>query len=169
MWNGTDIPLAYLITFRCYGTWLHGDERGSINRFNNQYHSPYIPANEKWQQYNSAKLVCEPVILKAAHRSAVELAIRETCSFRNWELHTINIRTNHIHVVVNMGAKLPELALNALKANATRQLKQEGLWLKKHSPWADKGSNRYLWNNRSVDRAIDYVINGQGDELPEFD
>src|SRR2546426_7242807 len=21
-------PIGYLITFRCYGTWLHGDERG---------------------------------------------------------------------------------------------------------------------------------------------
>jgi len=27
------IPLAYLITFRSYGTWLHGDERGSVDRF----------------------------------------------------------------------------------------------------------------------------------------
>ncbi len=39
MWNDTDIPLAYLITFRSYGTWLHGDERGSVNRFRNQYKS----------------------------------------------------------------------------------------------------------------------------------
>jgi len=29
MWNDTDIALAHLITFRCHGTWLHGDERGS--------------------------------------------------------------------------------------------------------------------------------------------
>ncbi len=32
MWNDTDIPLAYLITFRCYGTWLHEDERGATDR-----------------------------------------------------------------------------------------------------------------------------------------
>ena len=25
-------PLAYLITIRSYGTWLHGDERGSMDR-----------------------------------------------------------------------------------------------------------------------------------------
>jgi hypothetical protein len=30
MWNDRDIPLAYLTTFRCYGTWLHGDDRGSV-------------------------------------------------------------------------------------------------------------------------------------------
>jgi hypothetical protein len=40
MWNDTDIPLANLITFRCYGTWLHGDQRGSIDRFHNAYKSP---------------------------------------------------------------------------------------------------------------------------------
>ena len=27
-----EFPLAYLITFRCYGTWVHGDERGSMDR-----------------------------------------------------------------------------------------------------------------------------------------
>jgi trehalose/maltose transport system substrate-binding protein len=26
------VALAYLITFRCYGTWLHGDIRGSVDR-----------------------------------------------------------------------------------------------------------------------------------------
>ena len=25
-------PLAYFITFTCYGNWLHGDERGSVDR-----------------------------------------------------------------------------------------------------------------------------------------
>lgn len=28
-------PLAYLITCRCYGTWLHGDARGSVDREHN--------------------------------------------------------------------------------------------------------------------------------------
>jgi hypothetical protein len=37
-----------------------------------------------------------------------------------------------------------------------------GDWSKPHSPWADKGSQRYLWNERSLALAIDYVLNGQG-------
>jgi hypothetical protein len=74
-----------------------------------------------------------------------------------------------VHVVVSIGAKKSELALNAFKANATGQMKRNGCWQLDHSPWVDKGSRRPLWNERSVERAIDYVINGQGDELPEFD
>ena len=27
-----EFPLAYLITVRCYGTWLHGDERLTVDR-----------------------------------------------------------------------------------------------------------------------------------------
>ncbi|MGH9961065.1 MAG: hypothetical protein ACREBC_28755 [Pyrinomonadaceae bacterium] len=65
--------------------------------------------------------------------------------------------------------KKAALVLNALKANATRQLRQDGLWPHPFSPWADKGSKRLSWNERSVARAIDYVLNGQGDDLPDFD
>ena len=78
------------------------------------------------------------------------------------------MRTNHIHTVVSANRKA-SLVLNAFKANATRQLRADGLWLHAFSPWADKGSKRKLWNEKSVAKAIDYVLNGQGGELPDFD
>lgn len=169
MWNDTDVPLAYLITFRCYGTWLHGDERGATDRFHNRYQSPYLSPNEKWRHYNARALKGQPVYLNATQREAVETAIHQTCVLRDWILRALNVRTNHVHIVVAIGEGRPELALNAFKANATRQMRQSGCWPCAHSPWADKGSNRYLWNERSVERAIDYVINGQGNELPDLD
>jgi len=143
MWNDTDTPLAYFISFRTYGTWLHGDKRGSIDRFHNRYRSPYIPPNEKWQHYNNQQLKAEPLILKARQRKSVEAAIRETCEIRNWWLLAIKVRTNHVHTVVTANRK-PDLVLNAFKANATRQLRQDGLWPHPFSPWADKGSKRRL-------------------------
>ena len=169
MWNDTDIPLAYLISFRCHGTWLHGDERGSIDRFHNRYKSPYIDPNKKWHRHNVQVLEGQPVTLDASRRQSVEAAIRETCTFRQWYLHGVNARTNHVHTVVSIGLIKPERALTAFKANATRQMRQDGFWRPQYSPWAEKGSKRYLWNERSVARAIDYVLYGQGDELPNFD
>ena len=35
-------PIAYFITFRTYGTWLHGDERGSTDRDHNAYDTPLL-------------------------------------------------------------------------------------------------------------------------------
>jgi REP element-mobilizing transposase RayT len=167
MWNYTDTPLAYFISFRTYGTWLHGDDRGSTDRFRNQYRSPHIVPSKNWQKHNRGLLKTEPLRLGARQRKAVETAIRETCSVRKWEALALNVRTNHVHAVVST-EQIPERVLNALKANATQGLRAGGLWLHPFSPWADKGSNRRLWNERSVARAIDYVLNGQGDELPEF-
>ena len=88
---------------------------------------------------------------------------------RNWQLLAINVRTNHAHAVVAIGALPPERALNAFKTNPTRQMRENDCWPEAHSPWADKWSNRYLWNEESAQRAIDYVINGQGGPLPDFD
>jgi hypothetical protein len=45
---GADLPLAYFITFRSYGSWLHGDERGSVDRSHNQYGSPFLPHDDDW-------------------------------------------------------------------------------------------------------------------------
>jgi REP element-mobilizing transposase RayT len=169
MWNDTDIPLAYLITFRCYGTWLHGDERGSINRFRNQYKSSYLPPERHWMKTNNQRLKSEMVTLNASQRICAEEAIRETCKIRQWRLHAINVRTNHVHAVVSIGMRKPEIALNAFKANATRKMRENQCWQNEKSPWADKGSQRYLWNERSIELAIDYVTNGQGGDLPDFD
>ena len=169
MWNDTDIPIAYLITFRCYGTWLHGDRRGSIDRFHNRYKSPYIEPNARWHYHNVQALESQPVILDAQKRKSVERAIRETCELRRWHLHTLNVRTNHVHVVVSIGLIKPERALTAFKANATKQLRDDGFWRHDSTPWAEKGSKKYLWTERSVAQAIEYVLYGQGDELPDFE
>ena len=116
MWNDTDIPLAVFFTFRCYGTWLHGDERGSVDRENNIYRSSRIPANSNWRKHNEELLLHSPVILNAAQQKSVERSIRDTCEKRGWTLLAINVRTNHIHVVVCIGAKKPKDALIALKS-----------------------------------------------------
>jgi hypothetical protein len=55
------------------------------------------------------------------------------------------------------------------KAYATRGLRASGKWDKTHSPWADRGSKKHLWKERSMAIAIDCVINGQGADLPEFE
>jgi REP element-mobilizing transposase RayT len=169
MWNDTDTPLAYLITFRCHGTWLHGDERGSIDRFHHRYQSPYISPNPQWLDHNKQQLKDRPLLLNSRQRAIVESAVRETCEKRKWCLEAINVRTNHVHAVVSIGYQSAERALAACKANATRQLRERMLWSSKNSPWAEGGSKRYLWNEQSVARAIDYVLNGQGDKLPDFD
>ena len=160
--------MAYLFTFRSYGTWLHGDKRGSVDRFHNQYGAPYFPPNEARQHQTERRLKYPPVVLDSAQRESVSRAIRETCEVRKWFLRASNVRTNHVHAVLSTDVR-PELALNALKANATRQLRHDGRWQPSRSPWSDGGSRRYVWTEVGLERAIDYVVNGQDGPVPELD
>jgi REP element-mobilizing transposase RayT len=169
MWNDTDTPLAVFFTFRCYGTWLHGDERGSVDRTHNIYGSPKIKPSGNWRKHNQKLLLHPPFKLDADGRGSVARSIEATCFKRGWGLHAVNIRTNHVHVVASIGTTRASQGLIALKANATRQLREDGLWRSEHTPWADKGSKRRLWNEKSVWEACDYVLNGQGDDLPDDD
>ncbi len=159
------IPLGYLITFRCYGTWLHG-QPGSVDRFHNAYGTPRLPGNQKRMQYNQRLLVQQPVKLSARKRAAVLSAIKETCEIRSWELWTSNVRSNHVHVVISASCK-PNVILNALKANATRKMKESRCWFSERSPWVRGGSKKYLWTEEALSKAIAYVLFDQGEPLPE--
>jgi REP element-mobilizing transposase RayT len=158
------IPLGYLISFRAYGTWLHGDARGSIDRFHNRYETPYIALNERWHAYNERLLNLTPVKLNARRRAAINSAISETCEVRSWRLHAANVRTNHVHAVVTALCD-PEIVLRALKANATRKMRDVGCWTSSGTPWARKGSKRWLWTSDQLRTAIAYVQDGQGAPL----
>jgi REP element-mobilizing transposase RayT len=167
-WNDTDEPIAYLITFRTYGTWLAGDERGSIDKYHNRVGVERAVRSSKRQNIHSQRLKSDPYVLNATARNSVEIAIRNVCEYRGWRILAIAVRTNHVHVVV--AASVPSAKmLNDFKAYATRSLRQNAQWTHEHSPWVDKGSRRNLWNEDHVRAAWDYVENGQGGPLPEFD
>ena len=165
MWNDRELPIAYFITFRTYGTWLHGDPRGSTSRHRNRYKSKHLPDTPEWLETNRGRMKREPLTLNKAQRECVEAAIKETCEKRGWDLYAKNARTNHVHSVANIGIAKPSVALNAFKANATRAMRDAGLYVGPETPWADKGSERWLWTRGEVNRAIDYVLYGQGDDF----
>ena len=113
MWNNTDTPLAYFISFRTCGTWLHGDNRGSIDRHNNRYRSPYIAPDPIWHHFNRDQLRVAPLTLGTRQRKSIQTAICETCEIRDWPLLALNVRTNHVHIVLsaNRNSKLVLVAL----------------------------------------------------------
>ena len=157
-------PLAYLITFRCYGTWLHGDERGSMDRREHHtYGTPAIPPNTSLVEMEEAELKHPPIKLDDVERRVVESAIREVCEKRGYQLLAVNARTNHVHSVVAADCK-PEPVMNAFKAYSTRHLRKAGLVSSDHRVWSRHGSTPYLWTPEQVERAVAYVVNGQDDK-----
>jgi hypothetical protein len=82
--NDDHKALAYFITFRTYGTWLHGDKRGSVDRFHNRYGSPRLPPNKLRENYSRSLLKRPPVRLTGKQRKVVEESIWETCKAQKW-------------------------------------------------------------------------------------
>jgi len=163
------VAKAFLITFRCYGTWLHGDERGSVDRrYYNRFGTPKIAPNVENLRRKAGQMKHDSFLLGAAERRIVETAIREVCRVRGYGLLGLNVRTNHVHLVVTNSAK-PERMMDSFKAYATKALRAAGLVNKDGKQWSRHGSTRYLWTDDHIVAAVDYVVNGQGDELPTFD
>jgi len=163
------VALAYMITFRCCGTWLHGDERGSVGRrASNIFGEPKIKPSTTLRQMDIDQLAGGPINLGAIERRIVEKAIREVCTVRGYSLFAINVRTNHAHLVVNNCGNV-ERMMDSFKAYSTKALKAANRIDKDSKPWSRHGGIRYLWTERHIELAVDYVVNGQGGDLPLFD
>jgi hypothetical protein len=111
-------PLACFLTWPTYGTWLPGDERGWI-----QYRRGLQLPDAVRRLEAEAKMTEDACRLDGEQRAVVERQIAETCNVRGWELHAVNCRSNHLHVVVT-AAQAPKTVRNQLKAWCTRRLKE---------------------------------------------
>ena len=165
--DDNEFPLAYLITFCRYGTWLHGDERLSMSRKQNIFGTPRIEPRPRLQQAEARQLKHSPVILNARQRHIVEDAIRDVCLHRTYLLRAVHVRTNHVHTIVSAMVK-PEPILNGFKSYSTRALRRAGLLNNDIQPWARHGSTIYLWKERDVATGMAYVLLEQGGELPRI-
>ena len=78
----------------------------------------------------------------------------------------MNVRTNHVHAVVSAPGVSPERVMNDFKAYATRSLRQRKLVGRDQKVWAYHGSMPRIWKPDQLARAIRYVNDAQGPELP---
>lgn len=157
-------PHAYLLTWTTYGTWLPGDQRGSVDSQHNVYGEPYAPTDARRQGANARGLSQAPLRLDEGARQVVRETIVEHCAFRQWELVALNVRSNHVHLVVRSD-QTPAATASRLKARATRVLRERGLVAAGRAVWTERGSGRYLWDEAAIRAAARYVLEGQGADL----
>ena len=181
-------PLAFFLTWCTYGTWLPGDERGWIQH-SRGWRLP-DPARKLEAEATMTEDACR---LDREQRDVVERQIAETCNFRGWELHAVNCRSNHVHVVLTAD-RSPKVVRDQLKAWCTRRLKELeiGRLRARGSPsssgsglvsdaatvgqgvsedlrenwWAERGSQRSIYGPDGLEAAIMYVRDAQ-DKLHE--
>jgi alanyl-tRNA synthetase/REP element-mobilizing transposase RayT len=158
-------PIAYFITFTTYGTWMHGSDKGSVDRDHNIPGTPLVEPDADRQATESNLKKGDPFTLDAKARSIVERTIQEVAEHRAWRIHAVNVRTNHVHVVVTSDATAEQTMLD-FKSYATRRLVEAGSAPSGAKVWTRHGSTRYLWDVDDAESACVYVSEGQGVDLP---
>jgi len=141
---------------------LHGDDRGSVDRAHNAPGTPLIPPDAQRRDREKRSLLHIPNVLNDKARRTVQESIADHCHLRGWELRAINVRTNHVHVVVSCpGDVPPERVMTEFKLWATRRLRAARLIPPDGRPWTRHGSTRWINNQQSLNAAVAYVVEGQ--------
>ena len=159
---------TYFITFTTYGQWLHGDPRGSVDRHHNRPGTPPLAPNNKRAAAQRKLMTALPYRMDESRRAVVLAAIREHAGFRGWHVLAAHIRTTHVHLVVS-GEVPPEQMMTAFKAYASRALTVAGLGDRDERRWARHGSTRWLNTSDTVQRAIRYTVDEQGEPMAVFE
>lgn len=94
-------------------------------------------------------------------REVVRATIQEVACHRGWEVHALNVRTNHVHAVVRAPGAAAEKVMNDLKAWSTRRLREARLVRHDAKLWTRHGSTPHLYETDELLGAIDYVVNQQ--------
>jgi len=148
-------PPAYFLTWTTYGTWLPGDERG----WNRRGEADIQRANPLFVEMARSRMKEPEFRLSAADRRTVEATIRAHCRVRTWDLHAVNARSNHVHVVVTAAGYPPQTVRDQFKAWCTRRLKAAGATRTRF--WTEGGSCRWINREDDLGDAVRYVIEAQ--------
>ena len=130
--------------------------------------SPLVEADPRRLSAEARQMDQPPYRMDEQRREAVLAAIVERCSDRHWGLRAADVRTNHVHIVVD-GDVRHERIMNDLKSYASRRLNQLGLDDPARKRWARHGSTRWLFDQENVSDAIEYVMNQQGPRMAVFE
>jgi REP element-mobilizing transposase RayT len=110
-------------------------------------------------------MVGPSVMLNAKARYMVGAAIQEVCAHRGWELLAMNVRTNHVHIVVVASSHAAERVMGDFKAYATRARRAGGLICADQPAWAGHGSTVHCFTDAEVGGVIEYTDHYQGGGL----
>jgi REP element-mobilizing transposase RayT len=148
-------PLAFFLTWTTYGSWLPGDERG----WTRAGKPGTEPPSRLFVEMARSEMKATAYTLSSKARALVESTIRRHCEIRGWALHSVNARTNHVHVVVTAASYHPKTVRGQFKTWCTRRLKE--LEPQRSRFWTEGGSCRWINQEADLEAAMLYVAEAQ--------
>jgi len=170
-------PLAYHITFGTYGTRLHGDPRGTVDRKANKPGDPIIGAEPDWERMERSTLRFPSVLLDAGSRSFIDSVVPSLCDRGGWELHVCAAKPDHVHVLLTTSREAKPVrrwlktwlsqALNerlnseppaeGADRDHRSRLGNEGGEDRNRPWWSKGGSIKWVWDENYFDNVYSYI------------
>jgi REP element-mobilizing transposase RayT len=152
------MAIAFFYTWTTYGTWLPGDERGWFK--NGRLQNPDLTLKLESQ----LKMAESAFLLTHDQRRLVEFTTADHCVRRNWMLHAVNCRSNHVHVVATAHRRKIEDPRKQFKAWCTQKLDEHNDSMPfRENWWTQRGWDDYIDDINSLETIISYVRDVQDD------
>ncbi len=158
-----DQPLAYHIKFGTYGSRLHGDARGTVDRSMNKLDDPIIGRDTDWEKIERSLLRFPPVVPTSQQRQFAESITPSICDRGGWQLHTCAVQHDHVHTLLTTtaDAKTVRRLLKRWLGQALSErwpLPADATW------WAEGGSIKWIWDEQYFENVFPYIENQRRQE-----
>jgi REP element-mobilizing transposase RayT len=149
-------PLSYHLTFGTYGTRLHGDPRGTVDRSLNKPGDPIVGHCADWQRMELNKLKFPPRILTLEQQLHIQWSLPQICARGGWTYIECAGAPDHIHVVLSAeveGDAIRKWLKRWLGESLTSRwpLRDDETW------WAESGSIKWIWTAEYLGTVTQYV------------
>ena len=153
---------AYFITLRTYGSWIHGNPKGSVTRQNNIFNTPRFSYCKKWQDTMQNAMQETRLALNKNQRETLLQSMVNTCHYNHWRLLAAHVRVDHAHLVLQ-SAFSKEETMGKIKCYATKELKKNYPVLRDRTHfWSRHGSTKNIWIPEEIFYFLYYVVRDQG-------
>ena len=141
-------PIAYMLTWTTYGSWLQGDERGYVKK------GRMLDGNKALNLANKSLMQCPEVCLTIAHRRIIENALRKEAEVLGQEIYAVAVGKSHVHIAVSTNGMDAGEAISHYK-NAVRLVMKDDGFIGKL--WTRGFSKRYCFDEHQLHNVIEYV------------
>jgi REP element-mobilizing transposase RayT len=106
-------------------------------------------------------MVERPLSLDEPQRSIVHRVIRDHCRLREWQLHAVDCRTQHVHIALTAPQASPAECMSQLKAWTTRRLAEAAPDAGRKKWWTENGSRRLIFDESDLVDVVAYITECQ--------
>lgn len=149
-------PLAYHITFGAYGTRLHGDERGTVDRKHNCPGEPTLDTDPPRQNFEASLMRFPSINFTHDQRRFIETHVPTICERGGWPYHISAAGKDHVHVLLAADAH-GSVVRRLLKRWLGQTLSERWPTDARRTWWAEGGSVKWVWDEHYLRRAFDYI------------